>query len=72
MPQRGIGLQIQMLSGENHTVNISVCVSMNQRSLVIETPLSDFATDPKVAFDYVIEERKIRQLRMVNPCLRMK
>ena len=57
-PQKIIGLQIQMLSGENHTVNTSVRVSTDQRSLVIKTPLSDFATDPKVAFDYVIEERK--------------
>ena len=56
--QKIVCLQIQMFSGENHKDNTSICVSTDQKSLVIETPLSEFVTDSKNAFNYIIEERK--------------
>ncbi len=37
-------------------------MSTDQKSLVIETPLSSFATDPKDAFNYIIEERKMNAI----------
>ena len=51
-PHKVVGLQIQMLLGENHKDHTSVRVSTDQRTLVIETPLSEFVTDPKIVFGW--------------------
>ena len=60
VPESVVGLKVQMLSGRDIQENTRVRVATNQESLVIETPLSIYATEPELAFQYIIEDRKRR------------
>ena len=56
-PQNAIGLQVWMMSGSDVTMNTTVRVSTDKKHLIIETPLSSYATEPSHAFhSYLIDD----------------